>query len=90
VEVTDGSHHFVGWNVSYREGRVSRSIQEFDPAQRIGTTGSGRIYQLSGPPGWNSDGEYVLQQWLDINKMAEVKDVSAEYWSRIQESGVAA
>jgi len=90
VEVTDGSHHFVGWNVTHREGRVSQDILEFDPAQRCGVTGSGRSYQLAGPPGSDRDGEYVLQRWLEINKEAEVRDVSEEYWTKIQSSEAAA
>lgn len=56
--------HFVGYNLSWQEGRVSTAIQTFDPATRRGTTASGRVYELVGPPGPDSDGEWVFSLWL--------------------------
>jgi hypothetical protein len=56
--------HFVGYNVTHREGRVSTAITSFDPETRRGVTASGRVYELIGAPGYDSHGDYVFGIWL--------------------------
>lgn len=79
-------HHFNGYNIYYGsgEGRVSSKIVEFDQEQMVGTTRSGRKYQLLASPGFNLDADYVFQRWLDINKVNEedVTDVTEEYYKQ--------
>lgn len=66
-QVADGNRHFVGWCVENREGRTSSKVVQFDPTSLRGVTDSGRIYQLSGKPGFHSDADYVWNRWLHIN-----------------------
>lgn len=66
---------FVGWDIDNQEGRVSTVIQDFDREACCGVTKSGRIYQLIGPPGCNSDAEFV---WSRVTKL-EWTDVSDQY-----------
>jgi hypothetical protein len=77
-ETAAGDRHFVGWNVTEREGRVSSAIQEFDSVSCRGRTRSGRVYQLQGRPGHNADAEYTWRRWLSINGSPEVRDVTTE------------
>lgn len=63
---------------------------EFDPLTGTCVTRSGRVYRLVGVPGLCSDGDYVLQQWLGINAMTELKDVTAEVLLAIADAEAAA
>lgn len=74
-----GEHHFVGYNMTEREGRVSSAIQSFNESTRIGITRSGRQYKLSDNPGVNMDAEYVWGRWVEINKVTEIIDVTEQY-----------
>jgi hypothetical protein len=74
-----GEHHFVGYNMTEREGRVSSAIQSFDKNTRIGITRSGRHYKLSDNSGANLDAEYVWGRWVEINKVTEITDVTEQY-----------
>ena len=50
VEIPGGTRHFVGYNQSLREGRVSSMIVEFDPATRTGINNqnnAGRVIPVS-------------------------------------------
>ncbi len=81
MEVTspywDGaSRHFVGYNISDREGRVSSEIVVFDTDKMCGITRSGRVYKLIGEPGHNSDAGYVWQRWKDMNHVETESDVT--------------
>ena len=59
-----GMRHFTGYSHAGREGRVSSPIMTFDEVEKKGITRSGRVYQLAGPAGFNSDADYVLSNWL--------------------------
>ena len=63
------SRHFVG--VDEFGGRVSSAIQKFDFDKRTGVTRSGRVYKLLGPPGHNTDADYVWNVWKKHNKITE-------------------
>lgn len=65
-ELPGEERHFVGFNVTEIEGRVSSQILEFDPCAMLGRTRSGRIYRLEGPMGYNGDAEYTWSRWLAI------------------------
>lgn len=72
------SRHFVGENLTEGYGRVSSAIQEFDRATMRGRTASGRIYELVGNPGRDSDAEYTWGSWKMANEVTEERDVSGE------------
>ena len=78
MQLPHGDRHFVGWNVTEREGRVSSKIIEFDAATRRGRTRSGRIYQLRGPTGHDGDGAYTWSRWMQRNGSVDCTDVSGE------------
>ena len=73
----DETIHFVGranW-----EGRVCSPVQTYDPTNRRGVTRSGRVYELLGPSGHNSDAMYVWGRWCNMNQIEEVIDITEEY-----------
>lgn len=70
------TRHFVGWNLTEREGRVSSSIVEFDPKTKRGKTSSGRVYELVGESGHNGDGIYTFNQWCHINEISHSENIS--------------
>lgn len=69
--------HFVGY-AGY-EGRVCSAVQEFDKNTMRGITKSGRIYELCGSSGYNSDAMYVWGRWLTIYGNPEYSDITATY-----------
>jgi hypothetical protein len=72
--------HFVGYTEGWHgEGRVCSAVQTFDGATRKGVTKSGRIYELVGDPGYNSDAMYVWARWLSINGDPDVEDITDSY-----------
>lgn len=73
--------HFVGYSTYGWEGRASTPIQEFNPAAGQGVTRSGRLYQLTGRPGYDPDGAWVWCHWSRANKLVNQRDVSEEYWA---------
>ena len=73
------TRHFVGYNITEGEGRVSSKVCEFDAVTRRGRTDSGRVYELVGRPGMNSDAEYVWNMWKAINKVTDVVDVASTF-----------
>lgn len=77
VNRPERTRHFVGYNVTEGEGRVSSRICEFDVTTRRGRTETGRIYELQGRPGMNFDAEYVWNRWKAINNATDVVDVTA-------------
>jgi hypothetical protein len=84
MQLPNADLHFVGWNVKDSEGRASTRIIEFDPSTRSARTDSGRIYQLVGPAGRDSNGMYVWRRWMKINAVTEYADVSAHFQAQIE------
>jgi len=78
LETQNGSRHFVGIDVRDFTGRVSTSIQVFDPSALRGVTSSGRIYQLVGPRGCTEDGRYIWERWCRVNGITSYTEVTAE------------
>ena len=68
------TRHLVGWAVF--EGRVCSSIVSLDLAKLHVTTESGRLYHLAGPPGYDSDAEYVFRRWLKYSGRTRPKDLT--------------
>jgi hypothetical protein len=80
VKKPDGS----GWDLHFygntgREGRVCSAVQSYDKESHCGITRSGRIYELSGYSGYNSDALYVWNNWLAIYKNPEIRCVTEQY-----------
>lgn len=84
------TRHVAGWACERGQGQVSSSVVEFEPLAGTCVTRSGRVYRLVGVPGLCADGDYVLRQWLDINAMTELKDVTAEVLLAIADAEAAA
>ncbi len=83
-ELPDGNRHLVGRNADHGTGRVSSRIVAFDPATRCARTGSGRVYELPGPPGCDGDAQYVWAIWRRINAVASCREVSQELEQTMQ------
>lgn len=79
--------HFIGYNLRHSEGRVSTTIQHFDPTTGTGVTTSGRSYQLLGPPGRNADAAAVWRVWCKHAGVTEEIDVSDDYYARMHSRG---
>lgn len=78
LEDARGRRYFVGRCEDTGQSRISSAIRYFDSHKRRGTTFSGRVYALSGEAGIDPETRRVLERWLDLNQMAEWKDVSGE------------
>lgn len=79
------SRHFVGFNLNSLDGRVSSKIVQYDKKSGLGTTNSGRLYQLVGSPGHNADSEYVWNRWKFANGVFDDNDVSVVTDEYLQE-----
>lgn len=73
----DTTIHFVGY--AWYEGRVSSPVLEYDASTKRGVTSSGRIYELDGNSGHNSDALYVWERWCDNVHPTVVKDITSQY-----------
>jgi len=74
------TRHICGYNVTEREARVSSPIVAYDPVRRTVTTRSGRLYEMSGQPGFlGSNESYTLGRWCALNEVTAVDDVTDEY-----------
>lgn len=76
--------HLVGRLIDRFEGRVSSAVRSVDGKTRQVVTKSSRVYGLIGPPGNSSDGDYVLEQWLEVNQGSVLRDVSDELYAELQ------
>jgi hypothetical protein len=86
IELPHGDRHLVGYAVEAREGRVCSAVKLFDVRQLRATTRSGRVYQLRGTPGLDSEGEYVWRRWASINKESKWSDVTALVYAEHKEA----
>lgn len=85
METQHGTRHLVGYNMDRREGRASTAIQSVDPASRTVTTLSGRVYELVGPAGYDSNGSYVWNRWAAAVGW-ESKDVTEEILEQLAQA----
>ncbi|QEZ44151.1 hypothetical protein [Cupriavidus oxalaticus] len=84
-ETERGQHHFVGYCIENRSGRVSSAIVSYDANAKAGITRSGRRYVLSGNPGFDEDALHVWSFWSQRFRVKEAKDVSEEYFKQSRE-----
>ncbi|MFA6272658.1 MAG: AAA family ATPase [Patescibacteria group bacterium] len=78
-DLNDKSRHLIGYIPRKGKGRVTSAIQSFDREKMRIKTSSGRLYQLEGQPGFDSDAEYVWAQWKELNDVREDIDVTNQY-----------
>jgi hypothetical protein len=78
-----GTRHLVGFNLTEDEGRVSSTLTTYDPKSRRAMTESGRVYELVGRPGHDSDAEYVWRAWLRLLGEVTWHDVTDDYVPRV-------
>ena len=72
IKKTTTGNHFCGYSIGGREGRASTRIVTFDPETKKGITESGRVYQLVGEEGYDSNAEYVWSHFKAVNKLEEL------------------
>lgn len=82
-QLPDGDHHFMG-SIPWADGRVSSRIAHYDIDRMIGTTSSGRHYELLGSPGMSQEGLYVWAIWCKRNGLDpdEAVNVSEQYLNK--------
>lgn len=90
IKVSD-TYHFLGYNRAAGEGRVSSPIKEFYKfGDEIGgSTSTGRLYILKGNSRTNLDADYVLGNWLYMNKLSaeDYINVTEEMIASFKENG---
>lgn len=77
-----GTIHLVGYNVTDYEGRTSTAVVNFDKETMRAVTASGRVYQLEGPPGYDSDGHWVWGTYQRVNKINSYTNVSDQFYDK--------
>ena len=77
-EIGHPTFHIAGYLWHERAGRVSSPIEELDAASRCGVSRAGRVYRLSGYPGFNGDAEYTWARWLRKWNATVLRDYSLE------------
>ncbi|GAB3647836.1 hypothetical protein [Ramlibacter alkalitolerans] len=80
------TRHLAGWSCEGGHGQVCSPVAAFDPVTATCMTQSGRVYRLLRAPGLCSDGQYVLNRWMRINRMPQMRDVTAEVFLAIQDA----
>lgn len=71
------TRHLVGR--ADREGRVCSAIVAMDLQALRMTTESGRVYQLHGSPGRDSDAEYVFGTWKRFAEATHPRDLTRAF-----------
>jgi len=77
LQTDQGDRHLVGARADDFDGRVSTAVLSLDVSRQVAVTQSGRIYQLSGPPGYSGDGQYVWERWCVVNSVTSYEDVTS-------------
>lgn len=96
IEVPSGgtgrpwTRHLVGWACDTRRGRVSSPVLQLEPDTATCVTVVGRVYLLFGAPGLCPEGKRVLEQWLHLYRVVELRDLTAEAFVAIQDAHDAA
>ena len=75
-ETNLGTRHFVGFDPIAEEGRVSSAIVGLDTDGACGSTSSGRVYRLEGPPGDHPDAAATWADWARHNGVTRASDVT--------------
>ena len=70
------TRHFVGFRLEGCVGQVSSPVEQLDPGRRRGRTRSGRVYELTGWPGLNSDALATWGRWKTSRGIEEERDVT--------------
>lgn len=83
--------HLLGRVLEKHCGEVSSPIIALDPAARVATVESGRVYVLLGPPGVDEDARYRLDGLIRMGGAAEAHNATAEFAARLgRHAGLAA
>ena len=70
----------LGWCLEDGHARMSTPIKQHDAKARTLTTKSGRVYVVEGPPDYDDDAQYILEEHFGraVNKAT---DVSSDYFN---------
>ena len=72
------TRHFVGFKREGCVGQVSTPVEKFDPVTGRGLTRSGRVYELRGNAGFNSDAFATWAAFKHVNQIHDERDISQE------------
>lgn len=70
--------YFVGCAPKTGLGRIYGPIVQWDPVSMRGMTRSGRVYGLSGPPGFDQKAEYTWSAWIYRSRVDGWRDATAD------------
>jgi len=78
---SDGSHHFIGFDLNSRQIVVSPCIISFLKSTRTGITRNEKQYFLVGEPGSSTSIEKVWETWCKERSIPELEwvDITKEY-----------
>ena len=76
---SDGSHHFVGFNIQSRQVIVSPCIISFLKRTQLGVTRNEKKYFLVGEPGRSDFSEKVWEDWCKERNVPVGLDITKEY-----------
>lgn len=71
--------HLCGYRLETRRGKVSSPISAFDPVNWRCMTRSENVYGLDGLPGANQDALATRAQWMRMNKIQLLLDVTQDF-----------
>jgi hypothetical protein len=60
-------------------------MQALDPLTATCTTASDRVYPLVGVPGLCPAGRWALDEWMRVNRLGQLRDVTLEVLLAIQD-----
>lgn len=83
AELAEHSWHLVGWYMSERVGKTSSTVMAVDAARAQCLTGTGRIYEIVGPPGIDADAEYIWRVFCLRYGIESFSDATDELWVAI-------
>lgn len=75
-ETDGGERHFAGVDMFDGSGRVSSPITVLDLVNRVGTTQTGRTYELVGGKGSSFHVDYVWARWCELYNVTSYTDIT--------------
>lgn len=77
----EGDYYFVGHDIDEQEMGVSLPISKIDAERGLGTTETGRVYELRGAPDHSPHAGYAWQCWMASEESIVAADVTEEVLS---------
>lgn len=58
---------------------MTSALRSFDPQRLVAVSTSGRIYELSGEPGYRRAAEFVWQEWLGATQARLIGELTQDF-----------